>query len=137
MACCVSVIMYFAGQTKKEEWIYTLNFSNKKYALTYINPSWKWLFKILTIINDFIRTSVAFQGLPDVSLPVWVPKPCAQITKNWCKTTLFNHIVNTNASTLSQTFNLSNTLKIIELETICMPVSATEVCLNVSQSIVC
>ena len=36
-----------------------------------------------------------------------------------------------------QTFNLSNSLKIVELKTLCMSVSATLVCLNVSQSIVC
>ena len=35
------------------------------------------------------------------------------------------------------TFNLSNTLKIVELKTLCMPVSNTLVCLNVSQSIIC
>ena len=37
---------------------------------------------------------------------------------------LFNHIFNVNVSTLSQTFNLSISLKIIELKTLCMPVSA-------------
>ena len=80
------------------------------------------------------------QWVPDVSLPVWVPKPCAQIRKKLMQNNIdyiFNHIFNTNASTPSQTFNLSNTLKIVELKTICMPVSPTEVCLNVSQSIVC
>ena len=50
---------------------------------------------------------------------------------------LFNHIFNTHASTPSQAFNLSNTLKIIELKDFCMPVSATQVCFNVSQSVVC
>ena len=49
---------------------------------------------------------------------------------------LFN-IFNANASTPSQTFNLINTLKIVKLKTLRMPVSATQVCLNVSQSIVC
>ena len=33
-----------------------------------------------------------------------------------------------------QTFNLSNTFKIVELKTLCVPVSATQFCLNVSQS---
>ena len=46
------------------------------------------------------------------------------------------HIFNANASTPSQTFNLINTLKIVKLKTLRMPVSATQVCLNVSQSIV-
>ena len=54
---------------------------------------------------------------------------------------LFNHIFNTNASTLSQTFTVSKALKIdlmyVLCKTFCMPVSATEICLNVSQSIVC
>ena len=49
---------------------------------------------------------------------------------------LFNHIFSANASTQSQTFNLSNTLKIVELKTLCMPVSATLVCLNVSRCII-
>ena len=54
---------------------------------------------------------------------------------------LFNHIFNTNASTLSQTFSVSNALKIdlmyVLCKTLCMPVSAAQICLNVSQSIVC
>ena len=37
---------------------------------------------------------------------------------------IFNHIFNVNVSTPSQTFNLSISLKIIELKTLCMPVSA-------------
>ena len=40
-------------------------------------------------------------------------------------------------STPSQAFTLSNTLKIVELKTLCMPVFAALVCLNVSQSIIC
>ena len=35
--------------------------------------------------------------------------------------------------TLSQTFNLSKALKIVKLKTLCIPVSAIQVCLNVSQ----
>ena len=52
---------------------------------------------------------------------------------------LFNHIFNANASTPSQTpFNLkSNVVEIVELKTLSIPVSATQFCLNVSQSIVC
>ena len=48
---------------------------------------------------------------------------------------LFN-IFDANASTPSETFNLSNTLKIVKPKTLCMLVSATQVCLNVSKSIV-
>ena len=49
----------------------------------------------------------------------------------------FNHIFNANASTCSQTFNLSKTLKNIELKTLYMPMFATQVCLNVSKCIIC
>ena len=52
--------------------------------------------------------------------PNYVPK----IKKNWSKTTLFHDIFNVNVSTPSQTFNLSISFKIIELKTLCMPVSA-------------
>ena len=48
---------------------------------------------------------------------------------------LFN-IFNANASTPSQTFNLSNVLKIVNLKALCMPVSATQFCSNVSPCIV-
>ena len=48
---------------------------------------------------------------------------------------LFN-IFDANASTPSETFNLSNTLKVVKPKTLCMLVSATQVCLNVSKSIV-
>ena len=37
---------------------------------------------------------------------------------------LFNHIFNVNVSTPSQIFNLSISFKIVELKTLCMPVSA-------------
>ena len=77
------------------------------------------------------------QRLPDASILVWAPKLCAQIKEIDVKQhQLFNHIFNTNAFTPSLTFNLSNALKIIQLKTLCMPVSATLICLNLSQSIV-
>ena len=49
----------------------------------------------------------------------------------------FNHILNANASTRrSQTFKLCKTLKNVELKTLCIPGSAAQVYLNVSQYIV-
>ena len=53
---------------------------------------------------------------------------------------LFNHIFNVNVSTSFQTFNLSISLKIIELKTLCMSVSAclfkciTEYCFGINKS---
>ena len=45
---------------------------------------------------------------------------------------LFNHMFHANASTCCHTFNLSNTLKDVELKTLCMLVSTTVACLNIS-----
>ena len=68
---------------------------------------------------------------------------CPENSRHWCtglgtqtmcpnlkktgakKHQLFNHIFNVNVSTTSQKFNLSISLKIIVLKTICMPVSAS------------
>ena len=44
-----------------------------------------------------------------------------------------NHVPNVNASTGSQAVNLSNTLKNIELQTLCIPVSTTLACINISR----
>ena len=48
-----------------------------------------------------------------------------------------HHIFNANASTRSQTFNLTKPLKNVEFKTLCMRGSATQVCLKVSQCIGC
>ena len=40
--------------------------------------------------------------------------------------------LNTNVFTCSQAFNVNNTLKNVELKTLCMPVPATLACLNIS-----
>ena len=45
---------------------------------------------------------------------------------------IFNRIFHANAFTCYKTFNLSNTLKIVELKTLRMPVSATVACLKTS-----
>ena len=79
---------------------------------------------------------------PEVSRPcmlVFVSKLCAQTKEKLMQNNInfLNHIFNTNASTPSQTFNLSSPLKIVELKILYMPVSVTLDCLNVSQRIVC
>ena len=42
-----------------------------------------------------------------------------------------NYVSNANASTRSQAFNLSSTLKNIELQALCIPVSATLARINI------
>ena len=98
--------------------------------LTYINALWEWLFKILIIINELLWASAAY---PEASRCQCTGLGVQPMCQNWRKTDFFN----ANASTPSQTCNLTNTLKVVGLKTLCMPVSATQVCLNVSQSIVC
>ena len=78
------------------------------------------------------------QRLPDAGIPAWAPKLCAQIKKKLMQNNI-NYLIISSACTPSQTpFNLkSNVLEIVELKTLIIPVSATQFCLNVSQSIVC
>ena len=93
--------------------------------------------RVCNALHDLV-SQWPIKRLPDAGIPVWAPKLCVQIKEKHAKQDqLFNHFFNANASTPSQTFNLSNALKIFELKTLCMPVSATLICLNVSQSIVC
>ena len=101
--------------------------------------SQEWL-RRLCCMSKFINVCQwCIHRLPDAGIPVCAPKPCAQIKRktNANQHKLLNHSFNANASAPSQTFNLSNALKIVELTTLCFPVPATLVCLNVSQGIVC
>ena len=79
------------------------------------------------------------QRLSDPGIPVWASKLGAQIKGDLMQSNIShsNHIFNANASTRSQKFNWSKTLKNVELKTLYMPGSATQVCLNVSQCIGC
>ena len=60
----------------------------------------------------------------------YVPK----LKKNMQSNINYLIISSTQMCPTPQTFNLSNTFKIVELKTLCVPVSATQFCLNVSQS---
>ena len=79
------------------------------------------------------------QRLSDTGILVWAPKLGAQIKGELIQNKI-NHLIissTPNTSTGSQTFNLSKTLKNVELKTLCMPWSVAQLCLNVSQCIVC
>ena len=78
-----------------------------------------------------------YQRLSDAGIPACAPKLGAQIKGELRQNNVSNHIFNADASARSQTPNISKTLKNVELKTLCMPGSATQVCLNVSQCIVC
>ena len=55
-----------------------------------------------------------------------------KLKENWCKTAI-NHTFQANVSTCWQIFDVSNTLKNVELKILCISVSATLACLNTSR----
>ena len=76
------------------------------------------------------------QRLSNPSIPVWVPKLAAQIKGELMKSN--NHLtISSKQMCLHVLRHFSKTLKTVELKTLCMPGSATQVCSHVSWCIVC
>ena len=93
-------------------------------------------FKKTTHLLKYIR-QWHIQRFPDPVYWFLCPNYVPKLKKNMQNNINFlNHIFNTNASTPSQTLNLSSPLKVVELKILYMSVSVTLDCLNVSQRIV-
>ena len=93
-------------------------------------------------LNFFIFVLLQPVAYPEASRCQYTGLGAHTMCPNWRKTDvkqhqLFNHIFNADVPTSSQIFDLSKTLKINELKTLYMSMSATLFCLNVSQNIVC
>ena len=91
---------------------------------------------------DYISVTCTEVSRHDTGILVWAPKLCAQIKEKLLQNNL-NYLIiifNVNVSTPSQTFHSRISLKIIELKTLCMPVSAclfkfiTKYCFCINES---
>ena len=77
------------------------------------------------------------QRLSDADIPVWAPKLGSQIKRELMQNNISHLIISSTRICAHVLRHLSKTLKNVALKTLCMPGSATQVCLNVSQCIVC
>ena len=73
----------------------------------------------------------------DAGIPVWAPKLGDQIKGELMQNNISHLIISSTQMRLNVLRHLSKTHKNVELKTLCMPASATQVCLNISQCIVC
>ena len=78
--------------------------------------------------------SVKYLECFSVSISVWVPKLCVQIKGSLMENNSYSIIFNANVSTCCQTFNVSNTPKIVALRTMydCVCSSSQFKCISVS-----
>ena len=88
--------------------------------------------------RDMSHVQWCIQRFSDTVMLVWLPKIGGQIKGELMQNNISHLILSSViSSTRSQTFNLSKILNNVELKTLCMPGSVVQVCLNVSQCIVC
>ena len=90
-----------------------------------------------TTISFNINTQQGhIQRLSDDSIPVWEPKLGAQIKGELMRNNISHFTISLTQMRLLVLRHLRKTLKNVELKTLCMPGSATQVCLNVSKCII-
>ena len=90
-----------------------------------------------TTISFNINTQLGhIQRLSDDSIPVWEPKLGAQIKGELMRNNISHFTISLTQMRLLVLRHLRKTLKNVELKTLCMPGSATQVCLNVSKCII-
>ena len=77
------------------------------------------------------------QSLSDADIRVWTPKLGAQLKGELMQNNINHLVISSTRMRLPVLRDLSKTLKNVELKTLCMTGSSTQVCLNVKHCVVC
>ena len=96
-----------------------------------------WQYKVASCLASVIEILWRIQRLSDTGIPAWAPKLGAQIKGELMQNKISLLIISSTQIRQPVLRHLSKTLQNVELKTLCMLGFAAQVCLNVSQCIVC